>query len=51
MQTKNMKALLKIILVLFILAVVADGCKYLYKIGTAPEHHRSSNPFFVAFSG
>jgi hypothetical protein len=35
-------------MVLILLAIIADGCKYLYKIATAPEPYRSSNPFFVA---
>jgi hypothetical protein len=43
-----MKNLLKMIIVLIILATVADGCKYLYKIITAAEPYRSANPFFVS---
>jgi len=45
-----MKPIIKIMLVFILLAIVADGCKYLYKIGTAPEPHHSSNPFFIAGS-
>jgi len=44
----KMKSLLKILLIFIALAIIVDSCKYLYKIGTAPESHHSSNPFFIA---
>ena len=40
-----MKSLGKIILILLLMAVIAECIKYLHKIGTAPEPHQSVNPF------
>lgn len=42
-----MKSFWKIILILLIIAVIAECIKYLYKIGTAPEPHQSVNPFSI----
>ena len=40
-----MKLLLKIILLLIIAAAIGDFVIYIYRIGTAPEPYRSTNPF------
>jgi hypothetical protein len=43
-----MKALLKLILILLLLAIMGDCCKYVYKIATEPEPFRSDTPFFIS---
>jgi hypothetical protein len=40
-----MRAIFKILLIALAVAVLADCCKYLYKIGTAPDPRPSVNPY------
>lgn len=46
-----MKCVWKIILILLLIAVIAECVKYLYKIGTAPEPHQSVNPYSMYNGG
>jgi hypothetical protein len=40
-----MRPLIKILLVAIAVAVVADCCKYLYKLGNTPDPRPSVNPY------
>ena len=40
-----MRPLMKLIFILFLAALFIEFCRYIYKIGTEPEPHRSVNPY------
>lgn len=46
-----MRLIIKYLLSLLILAALADGCKYIYKVGSAPQVRSSVNPYSMGVHG
>lgn len=42
-----MRTTFKIIFILLLVALAGSFCRYIYRIGNAPEPHRSVNPYSV----